>query len=348
MRNGRVSFLSWHDLPLQFRIPQSAIRIYEGGGGFRGGRGEVSRPRRRVARPPRSRPPALSHGRHLDGRSDRRSARGRVERPADLGSRAVAPQEGLRRARRLVAREGGVRREHPEARAVEAHDCAARSRHALRPHADPLHGHDDRPRFGRAGPIRRAGAGRAPDRRPVRLLRTPALPAARSDRRAPARRGWPAGRGADRRGATDTGGFGGGGGRGARIRRAAGGGGALLPPPGGTDGRRRGEGGLRPVVPTDGARRIPADMVVAVDVAPGFDEPPATKQAAIPPLVRAHGEAIRVMMAAQTERAIAAWPKDAPRLVVVRAVAEREATFAVDNAERYLEAGYRKTRAALA
>src|SRR5256886_7557877 len=53
---------------------------------------------------------------------------------------------------------------------------------------------------------------------------------------------------------------------------------------------------------------------------------PATKQAGIPPLVRAHGEAIRVMMAAQTERAIAAWPKDAARLVVVRAVAEREAT----------------------
>ena len=54
------------------------------------------------------------------------------------------------------------------------------------------------------------------------------------------------------------------------------------------------------------------------------------------------------MMAAQTERAIAAWPKDAPRLVVVRAVAEREATFAVDGAERYLDAGYQKTRAALA
>src|SRR6266571_192546 len=80
----------------------------------------------------------------------------------------------------------------------------------------------------------------------------------------------------------------------------------------------------------------------------GQDEPPATKQAGIPPLVRAHGEAIRVMMAAQTERAIAAWPKDAPRLVVVRAVAEREATFAVDGAERYLDAGYQKTRAALA
>jgi len=122
----------------------------------------------------------------------------------------------------------------------------------------------------------------------------------------------------------------------------------LYLPPAAIDGRRLGEGGLRAVVPIDVARRIPADMVVAVDVGPGFDEPPAAKKAAIPPLVRAHGEAMRIMMAAQTERAIAQWPKDAARLVVVRAVAEREATFAVGAGERYLEAGYRKTRAALA
>ena len=119
-------------------------------------------------------------------------------------------------------------------------------------------------------------------------------------------------------------------------------------PPQTIGGRRLGEGGLRAVLGLDAARLVPADLVVAVDVGPGFDEPPATKQAGIPPLVRAHGEAIRVMMAAQTERAIAAWPKDAPRLVVVRAVAEREATFAVDGAQRYLDAGYQKTRAALA
>ena len=119
-------------------------------------------------------------------------------------------------------------------------------------------------------------------------------------------------------------------------------------PPQTIGGRRLGEGGLRAVLGLDAARLVPADLVVAVDVGPGFDEPPATKQAGIPPLVRAHGEAIRVMMAAQTERAIAAWPKDAARLVVVRAVAEREATFAVDGAQRYLDAGYQKTRAALA
>ncbi|PYO64186.1 MAG: hypothetical protein DMD70_02255 [Gemmatimonadetes bacterium] len=121
----------------------------------------------------------------------------------------------------------------------------------------------------------------------------------------------------------------------------------LYLPPEAIDGRRLGDGGLRAVVPIDVARRIAADLVVAVDVGPGFDEPPAAKKAAIPPLVRAHGEAIRVMMAAQTERAIAMWPKDAPRLVVVRAVAEREATFAVDAAERFLKAGYDATKRAL-
>jgi hypothetical protein len=53
------------------------------------------------------------------------------------------------------------------------------------------------------------------------------------------------------------------------------------------------------------------------------------------------------MMAAQVERTIAAWPDLGTRLVVVRAVHEREATFAVGNVRRYIEAGYRKTREAL-
>ncbi len=118
-------------------------------------------------------------------------------------------------------------------------------------------------------------------------------------------------------------------------------------PPGLIDGRRLGDGGLRAVLGLPVARRLTADLVVAVDVGPGFDEPPVDKKAAVPPLIRAHGEAIRVMMAAQTERAIADWPKDAPRLVVVRAVAEREATFAVGNGERYIQAGYDATKRAL-
>src|SRR5213076_370838 len=107
----------------------------------------------------------------------------------------------------------------------------------------------------------------------------------------------------------------------------------------------------RAVLPLQIARAIPADMVVAIDAGPGFDEPPPPPSTALPrlppPLVRAHGEAIRIMMAAQTERAIADWPKDAPKLVVVRAVAEREATFAVGAGDRYLQAGYDATKRAL-
>ena len=116
-------------------------------------------------------------------------------------------------------------------------------------------------------------------------------------------------------------------------------------------GRRVADGGLRAVIPLTPARGLPADLVVAVHVGPGFDEgPPSVTASKLlpPPLVRAHGSSERIMMAAQAEAAIASWPPDAPRLVVVRAVAEREATFAVDRLARYYESGYRKTKEALA
>src|SRR6266516_658870 len=62
----------------------------------------------------------------------------------------------------------------------------------------------------------------------------------------------------------------------------------LYLPPGAIDGRRLGEGGLRAALPLGPASQIPADLVVAVDVGPGFDEPPTSRRAPIPPLVRAH------------------------------------------------------------
>lgn len=113
--------------------------------------------------------------------------------------------------------------------------------------------------------------------------------------------------------------------------------------------RRYADGGLRAVLPLEVARAIPCDLVVAVHVGPGFDEDsvPPDRHTAIPPLVRAHGEAVRIMMAAQTEQAIAAWPADGPRLVVVRPVKEKEATFALEQGERYIEAGYATAKEAL-
>jgi hypothetical protein len=64
-------------------------------------------------------------------------------------------------------------------------------------------------------------------------------------------------------------------------------------------------------------------------------------------MVRAHGEAVRIMMAEQTERTVAEWPQDGPKLVYVRPVAEREATFAVERVQDYVEMGYQATKKAL-
>ena len=116
------------------------------------------------------------------------------------------------------------------------------------------------------------------------------------------------------------------------------------------NGRRLADGGLRAVLPLEPAQAIPADLVVAVHVGPGFDELPlpSSRPPRFPPaLVRAHGTSERILMAAQVEQAIAAWPTDGARLVVVRAVKEREATFAVGNAKRYMEAGYEETKKAI-
>lgn len=134
-------------------------------------------------------------------------------------------------------------------------------------------------------------------------------------------------------------------------------------PPLETNGRRLGDGGLRAVLPLGPALQLvtDADLFVAVDVGPGFDErgagaptngnqpqpPDAPVPARLPRVVRTHGEAMRIMMAEQTERVLADWPKAAPRLVYVRAVAEREATFAVDRIQDYVEMGYQTTKKAL-
>jgi NTE family protein len=135
-------------------------------------------------------------------------------------------------------------------------------------------------------------------------------------------------------------------------------------PPLEADGKRLADGGLRAVLPIDAARRLEpdADLIVAVDVGPGFDERgvtdgggpdapegmvPPPRPARIPNVVRVHGEALRIMMADQTQRMIAQWPTDGPRLVYVRAVAEGEATFAVERVQEYVEMGYQATKKAL-
>jgi NTE family protein len=114
-------------------------------------------------------------------------------------------------------------------------------------------------------------------------------------------------------------------------------------------GRRLVDGGLRGVVPFAAARDVPGDLVVALDVGPGFDEP-ATPAATYPPLVSLHNDTTGVLMAALTAAELARWRAEPGRteLVYVRPEVEKAATFRVDRAREYAAAGHRATRAALA
>ena len=120
-------------------------------------------------------------------------------------------------------------------------------------------------------------------------------------------------------------------------------------PPVGMGGRRLVDGGLRGVVPFEAAADVPADLVVALDVGPGFDEP-AAPAASYPALVGLHNDTTGVLMAALTAAELALWRATPGRaeLVYVRPRVERSATFRVDRAREYAAEGYRATTAALA
>ena len=114
------------------------------------------------------------------------------------------------------------------------------------------------------------------------------------------------------------------------------------------DGRRYGDGGLRGVVPMEPAAAAGADLVVALDIGPGFDEL-VVSPSPYPSLVRAHNDATGILMAANTALELALWRADAskPRLIYVRPRVERHATFRIDQAEAYAAEGYRAMREAL-
>lgn len=113
-------------------------------------------------------------------------------------------------------------------------------------------------------------------------------------------------------------------------------------------GRRCGDGGLRGVLPLETAARIAKEPVVAVDVGPGFDMVPGNP-ASVPPMVRAHDDAIGALMATTTAMQVALWRAvpQRPPLVYVRPQVERNATFRVDRVRQYAEDGYRAARAAI-
>ena len=120
-------------------------------------------------------------------------------------------------------------------------------------------------------------------------------------------------------------------------------------PPVVIDGRRFGDGGLRCVVPLEPAAELDVELVLAVDVGPGFDLPAPAEAARVPALVRAHDDAVGILMAANSESQLALWRADPsrPPLVYVRPRTERNATFRVDRVREYANEGRRATREAL-
>jgi NTE family protein len=121
----------------------------------------------------------------------------------------------------------------------------------------------------------------------------------------------------------------------------------LYYPPASIGGREYVDGGLRAVLPLDVARGFQPELVVAVAVGPSFFAEPTEGPALVPPLLQAHNDAMRFLMAAQTEEAVARWKGNAVPLVLVRPHLEQRATFAVGEAIRYVEEGYREATRAL-
>jgi NTE family protein len=115
------------------------------------------------------------------------------------------------------------------------------------------------------------------------------------------------------------------------------------------NGRRFGDGGLRGVVPLEPAAELDVELVLAVDVGPGFDLPAGAGPSRLPPLLRAHDDAVGILMAANSESQLALWRADPgrPPLVYVRPRIERDATFRVDRTREYAAEGRRATREAL-
>lgn len=124
----------------------------------------------------------------------------------------------------------------------------------------------------------------------------------------------------------------------------------LFYPPGEIGGRRYADGGLRGAVPFEAAEAVEADLVVAVDIGPGFDllAVPAGARS-LPRMVQAHADATGILMASVTHAQLALWRASTgrPPLLYVRPVVERDATFAVERLGVYAEEGYRAARAAV-
>jgi NTE family protein len=123
----------------------------------------------------------------------------------------------------------------------------------------------------------------------------------------------------------------------------------LFYPPGDVGGRRLADGGLRGVVPLEVARTLTAEMVVAIDVGPGFDVAGGARSRGVPPAIQIHDDAQWALRADVSRLQVALWraTPGLPRLVHVRPAVRRGSTFDLAQADYYAEAGFLATQAAL-
>ncbi len=121
----------------------------------------------------------------------------------------------------------------------------------------------------------------------------------------------------------------------------------LYYPPASIGGRTFVDGGMRAVLPLDVGEMFEPDILFAVDVGPSLYAEPPDEEFPVPAMLRAYGRAIRILMASQTEEAIARCRRKQIPLVLVRLLRERDATFAIDAIVSFVEEGYRATHRAL-
>jgi NTE family protein len=121
----------------------------------------------------------------------------------------------------------------------------------------------------------------------------------------------------------------------------------LYYPPAVIGGREFADGGLRSVLPLEVASEFDPSILFAVDVGPSLYSEPPERETPFPAMLRRHGQAMRILMAAQTEAKISRWKKGPVPLVLVRPVRDREATFALESVVRFVEEGYRAAHLAV-
>ncbi len=102
------------------------------------------------------------------------------------------------------------------------------------------------------------------------------------------------------------------------------------------NGREFYDGGIRAPLPLPAVEHVECDVVLAIDVGPGFDEI-GTPLTVPPPFVAATDTAIGWLMAGTTELLRERWVSQPgrPRLIYLRPTHDRGATFAIDRMAEY-------------